>query len=206
MRDVPHLSALTQVLSEHEPELAAAPARVFDLAAVAVVCAGPPDDLRVCFIRRAARAGDPWSGQMAFPGGRQDPSDATVQAVAEREAFEEVGLRLEQATLLGRLDDATMRRKNGGVLASFVYDAGRAFPSLTPDPAEVAATFWIPLAHLWDPANRTTVDWTHEGQAMQFPGIAHGDDVVWGLSLRVLGRLGELLKMPLPDALAPFRR
>ncbi len=198
---------LERVLQEHEPELKPAPARVFDLAAVALAFAGPADDLQLCFIRRARRDDDPWSGQMAFPGGRRDASDPTARHVAEREAAEEVGLTLGQARLLGRLDDASLRRDSGGVLAAFVYDAGRDLPSLQADPREVDATFWISMRHLWSAEHRTTIDWEHQGDTLTFPGIAHGPDVIWGLSLRVLSQLAQLAGRALPNlgAVLPLR-
>ena len=59
----------------------------------------------VLFIERARWEGDPWSGHMAFPGGRVDPSDRDARAAAERETLEEVGLRLSGAERIGRLDD-----------------------------------------------------------------------------------------------------
>lgn len=198
MTRCPHLDDLERGLAGHEPRVLPAPARVFDRAAVALAFAGPPEDLRLCFIRRATRASDPWSGQMAFPGGREDASDASVQAVAQREAHEEVGLDLRRARLLGRLDDARLGRGRESVLASFVYDVGRERPELEPDPSEVAAAFWIGLGELWNVDAQTVVNWEHEGRSMTFPGIRRGPDTIWGLSLRVLARLAELVGTPLP--------
>ncbi|MDP5071772.1 MAG: NUDIX domain-containing protein, partial [Congregibacter sp.] len=63
-------------------------------AAVALVLQLRDGELGVLMIRRAEREGDPWSGQMAFPGGRMDKTDANGYAVAVRETHEEVGLLL----------------------------------------------------------------------------------------------------------------
>lgn len=98
------------------------------------------------------------SGQIAFPGGKVDPQDATVQAAALREAHEEVGLAPERVQLIGQLP---------------VYVTGTAFLvtpvvglvqpgfELAPNPGEVADVFEVPLAFLMNPAHhrRHRVDW-----------------------------------------------
>ncbi|MBK6959862.1 MAG: NUDIX domain-containing protein [Gammaproteobacteria bacterium] len=72
-------------------------------AAVAMILADGEDDLEVCFIRRAERAGDPWSGQVAFPGGRAGRDDRNAHDVAERETWEEIGLSLAADHRIGPL-------------------------------------------------------------------------------------------------------
>ncbi|MEP6687797.1 MAG: NUDIX domain-containing protein, partial [Gemmatimonadales bacterium] len=68
-----------------------------------------PSPDAVLLIRRADRAGDPWSGHMALPGGRREETDPDLVATAVRETFEEVGLSLAPADLLGSLDDVVPR-------------------------------------------------------------------------------------------------
>src|SRR5690349_19787236 len=73
-------------------------------AAVAIVLRGPSlDAAEVLLVRRAHRAGDPWSGDMAFPGGRRAPYDADALVTAMRETREEIGVALDSADLLGEL-------------------------------------------------------------------------------------------------------
>src|SRR5258706_15048364 len=74
-------------------------------AAVGVILHDGDDGLEALFIRPAVRAGDTWSGQIAFPGGRRDPGDADLLATAIRETMEEVGVDLSGAERLGGLDD-----------------------------------------------------------------------------------------------------
>src|ERR1700722_15840931 len=96
-------------------------------AAVALVLAGDKSDLQICFIRRVERPGDPWSGHMAFPGGRASPADASAQAVAERETREEVGLILNESHRIGTLSEVPIRLggvETSMVLSPFVYHVG----------------------------------------------------------------------------------
>ena len=202
---MPTLTEIRAALQRHEPVQLPAPRSERDRACVALIFAGPPTDPSLCFIRRAQREGDPWSGHMALPGGRATSGDPTPRAVAERETLEEVGVSLAGADYLGALSDISLRRlvPNDSVLGSFAYHYGPELPPLHPDPSEVAAAFWIPAARLWDPAVQTEVEWKHGGGIMRFPGIAHGDDVIWGLTHRVLTMFGELLGRPLPRATPP---
>ena len=67
-----------------------------DRAAVAMIFREVEDEPEILLIRRADREGDPWSGHIAFPGGRVDPTDISTQATAERETLEEIGLDLQK--------------------------------------------------------------------------------------------------------------
>src|SRR5262245_5919302 len=91
-------------LAAYEPKLADTSADGQSLAAVSLVFlaqGGGPAEL--LFIERALREGDPWSGHMAFPGGRRDRADADLVATSLRETREEVGLELGRP--IARLDD-----------------------------------------------------------------------------------------------------
>jgi len=173
------------------------------LACVALVLAGTPQRPSVCMIRRAERSGDPWSGQMAFPGGRADPGDASAQAVAERETAEEVGLRLEPGQLIAPLTELPVRaggRTMALQLAAFVYGLEGAPPKLTPQTEEVAQALWVPLERVYDPASRTRYRFVREGAELDFPALGIGGHVVWGLTYRVLAELGERVGKQLPQS------
>ena len=74
-------------------------------AAVAVVLGPTSEGLQLLFIERAQHPDDPWSGHIAFPGGRIEADDPSPRAAAERETLEEVGLDLSTAEYWGRVDD-----------------------------------------------------------------------------------------------------
>lgn len=159
-----------------------------DHAAVALVV-DPAGSL--LFIRRATRAGDPWSGQVAFPGGRAEPGDADLAATAAREAREELGLALEDAELIGQLDDlfavGVRRGPRPLLIRPHVWAVPRR-PALQPNP-EVDRAFWWPLPHLVALEDRAVKPWTHGGQPIQLPAVRLGEDELWGLSLAMVDDL-----------------
>ena len=169
-------------------------------AAVAMVLREPAPGsggAEVLFIERARHPEDPWSGHMAFPGGRVDPEDADPRRAAERETEEEVGLSLAGAEPLGRLHDLREVARPGGlVISAFAYHLPEPGP-LRPN-HEVASAFWVPVRDLLDPARH--VPWRRTGLPVAFPGIVVGDPerhVVWGLTLRFLEDFFEALGRPL---------
>ena len=85
-------------------------------AAVAVVLGPTPEGLQLLFIERAQHPDDPWSGHIAFPGGRIEADDPSPRAAAERETLEEVGLDLSNAEYWGRVDDLDRTHVAGGGL------------------------------------------------------------------------------------------
>jgi 8-oxo-dGTP pyrophosphatase MutT (NUDIX family) len=159
-----------------------------DHAAVAIVL-DPQGDL--LFIRRATRAGDPWSGHVAFPGGRAEPGDADLVATAAREAHEELGLELHPAELLGQLDDlfavGVRRGPRPLLIRPYVWAIGHR-PVLRPN-AEVHQAFWWPMGHLAALQDREIKPWVHSGQAIQLPAVRLGSHELWGLSLAMIDDL-----------------
>jgi 8-oxo-dGTP pyrophosphatase MutT (NUDIX family) len=170
-------------------------------AAVAAVLRAPlpSGDAEILLVRRSERAGDPWSGHMAFPGGRRDDSDPTLLATAIRETREEVGLDLDQhGTLLARLPDtpAVARgRRVGIVISPFVFALNTA-AELPPELRlndEIAEAIWAPLGPLARGELATTHAYSHEGKHFDLPGFQVGERIVWGLTYHMLQALLEVL-------------
>lgn len=172
-------------------------------AAVAMILNESGRGLEVCFIRRAERVGDPWSGQVAFPGGRASAADADAFAVAERETWEEIGVVLTPEHRVGALPMRNVEhnvKRSGLTLWPFVYHVGadeRACATARL-PAEVASVFWVPIGHLFDHQHVTELEYPMGVTATTFPGIQFGEHVIWGLTLRVLASFAEVMQRQLP--------
>ena len=171
--------------------------------AVAMILADGGDELEVCFIRRAEREGDPWSGQVAFPGGRADATDIDAHAVAERETWEEVGLTLIEEHRVGPLPIRTIDRadlREPMTLSPFVYyvDQQTKDTAFARIPEEVAHVFWVPITHLFDHTAVTELEYPIAETWSTFPGIQFGEHVIWGLTLKVLDSFAEITERTLP--------
>jgi 8-oxo-dGTP pyrophosphatase MutT (NUDIX family) len=164
-------------------------------AAVALVLRGADAaSAELLFIRRAVRAGDPWSGHVAFPGGRRDPEDDSLEVTARRETLEELALNLGDARLLGRLDDLRPRSAHLPRIAvrPYVYaipDDGALVPN-----DEVQSTFWVALQALRQNDLRAEHAVERDGVTMRFPAYRIGDDVVWGMTERFVTQLLDRLR------------
>ena len=162
-------------------------------AVVAAVLRAGERGPEVLLIRRAEREGDPWSGHMAFPGGRREPRDPDLLTTARRETCEEVGLALAgpHAELLGQIDDleaVAHGRRTGLVIRPFVFLV-EGEVSLRPDAREVAEALWIPIGPLARGERDTRIPYRYEGRAISLPAYDHEGRVVWGLTYRMLRSL-----------------
>ena len=155
-------------------------------AAVAVVIAPSPDALLV--VRRAERLGDPWSGQMALPGGRREEGDDLL-FTALRETEEEVGLIVPPESLLGVLDDVAPLTPILPPIAvrPFVFRIDTR-PVLRPN-HEVAEAQWVPLETLLHPETYAPVDVEVQGGIRRVAAYRLAEGTVWGMTERILSDL-----------------
>ncbi|ROR98803.1 8-oxo-dGTP pyrophosphatase MutT (NUDIX family) [Sinobacterium caligoides] len=151
-------------------------------------------ELEVLMMERAQREGDPWSGQMSFPGGRMDPGDRHSYDAAVRECWEEVGIDLRsKAVTLGRLSDVHTHVKSGPAamsVSSYVFFLPET-PAIVAN-YEVADTIWLPLSYLAETKNRTTMSWWRGDSELILPCYYYREKQVWGLSLLLLDELVAL--------------
>jgi 8-oxo-dGTP pyrophosphatase MutT (NUDIX family) len=152
-------------------------------------------DLRILMIKRAERDGDPWSGHMAFPGGRMDRGDRHGFDVAVRETEEEIGLTLgRHEPCIGRLSEIQTRPafvRSSMIVSPYVFRLDRE-AQFTPN-HEVDEVVWVPLAYLLDRGNRERMTWLRGKVEIPLPCYMYRGYRIWGLSLMMLDELLELL-------------
>ena len=171
-------------------------------AAVAVLlhdsAEGEGGGLEALFIHRAERADDTWSGQIAFPGGRREPSDLDLRRTAIRETREEIGVDLTAAEPLGVLDDMYPRTPvlPPVVVRPFVFGLVERPPVTLNN--EVQDAFWVPFRALAAPGAQREVTVHHRGATRILPAYVVGNRTIWGMTERILTNLLTLS----PDFLA----
>ena len=144
-------------------------------------------------IQRAERSGDPWSGHVAFPGGRWSPGDDSLQATAVRETREETGLDLDaRGIILGTLDELRPRTPHLPpiIVTPFVAVTGSDVDLVLSD--EVAAAFWVPLERLRHPDVARESEVHVRGATWRVPSYVLEQRVVWGMTERLLRQLLEV--------------
>jgi 8-oxo-dGTP pyrophosphatase MutT (NUDIX family) len=152
--------------------------------AVLIALTGTDAGPAVLLIERAADLRK-HAGQVAFPGGSLDPTDASLEAAALREAQEEVGLDPASVEVVTELP-ALFIPVSGFVVTPVLawWRAPHAVRAV--DPAEVAQVALVPLAELADPANRFRV---RHPSGLVGPGFAAGGLFVWGFTAGLLDRV-----------------
>ena len=130
-------------------------------AAVAVIVRDHVDGTGsdILFIKRATVAGDPWSGQMAFPGGHRDSADDSLKTAAMRETLEETGLALGDSEFLGELPHRRPWKKGPDsemIVAPFVFGISKC-PQFQPN-HEVDELVWGSVQDMYNRSLHDTED------------------------------------------------
>ena len=131
------------------------------------------------------------AGEVSLPGGRVDAEDASHEAAALREAWEEIGLEPASVRILGTLDDVWIPVSNYE-LRPFVGAVGRR-PALVPHDAEVASIVELPLAALFDADVVGVEEFESRGIRLRAGAYRYGGVRVWGATAITLGMLAHVL-------------
>ena len=176
------VGALITRLNEREPAIEGP-----RLAAVAMILKGR-DDPEVLLIKRAEKEGDPWSGQVALPGGKMAEGDADLSRTAQRETMEEVGIDLgTSGQFLGYLGATRTHTGTMEVVpcAFLLKEDVKVIPN-----SEVASYSWVKVRALLAPGAKSTYRLGAGGQ-LTVPAYSVGGYVVWGLTYRLLSQALE---------------
>jgi 8-oxo-dGTP pyrophosphatase MutT (NUDIX family) len=153
------------------------------------------DVFEVLLIKRATYAGDPWSGHVAFPGGRFEPADATLEQTAVRETREEIAIDLvRDGAILGRLDDLEPRTPRLPRLVITPYVAVVAPDASLEAGPEVDEAFWVPLGALQDPEASREIVLDLTGGPRTVMSFQHRGYTIWGLTERILRNFFEYMR------------
>lgn len=145
-------------------------------------------------------------GEISFPGGAMDLTDADLLVTALRECDEEIGLRREHVRVMGRIDDII-------TVSSYHVTAyaGEIDPACSPylwrpQASEVAEVLEVPLDHLMDKTNFVELPRIRDGELVLQPGLSFGEHVIWGATYRMLRNFLDVAigptSLPLPLAIA----
>ena len=130
-------------------------------------------------------------GQIAFPGGKQDDTDADVVAAALREANEEIGLSPSNVDVLGTM--ASHETVTGFTVTPVLGRVRMPF-EFQPEPLEVDEVFRVPLDHLCDPARYQIQSRYWLGQRRYYYTVPYGPYYIWGATARILRSLAEAMR------------
>ena len=165
-----------------------------NLACVAVILRVTDGETVCCFIRRAHNPKDPWSGQIAFPGGKKDFADQDDMQTAQRETTEEIGLSIGRQDFLGYLPDIQARNREGVqnfFIRPLVFFYEGDIGQIQLNKKEVDEVFWIDLAFLQNPNSK--VDFRLPGRSEIFPAIRLlTGDILWGLTHSIVTELVQV--------------
>jgi 8-oxo-dGTP pyrophosphatase MutT (NUDIX family) len=155
-------------------------------AAVAILVKPKKNDLEFFLVKRAEVDDDPWSGDMAFPGGKKNPQDKTLIDTAVREVLEETSVDLRQKKAIGFMEPIYSSVRKTLAVQPVVYRFDE-YPEIHLN-YELTKYIWAPLSEMKrGKTNAVIKGW--EGPVYQVQG-----ETVWGLTFRMLEKLFKLLE------------
>ncbi len=136
------------------------------------------------------------SGQVSFPGGRQDPGDADLTETARRETCEEIGVCGERLSIVGHFPPFYIPASHHEVFPTVAYFDGA--PVFTPNPDEVAEVFSFALEDLLRPGFKFVEQRRIRGVDVRVPYYLARGHKVWGATAMLLSELEQRLRLVLP--------
>ena len=153
-------------------------------AAVALLLKPKRSDFDLLLVKRVENPSDSWSGQMALPGGKREPKDASLKDTVMRETLEETGVELSQCRFLGVLGAVRSEPKPDFKILPFVVLLENE-PRLKLNKAELERFMWVPYEEVV--GSKGVVEFSFG----KFPAYIFADAVVWGITYRILSEFLE---------------
>ncbi len=141
------------------------------------------------------------SGEVAFPGGKRDPDDSSLEKTALRESFEEIGLCSSSVTLIGKID--TVVSLYGIAVTPFVGLVPE-YIDLIPNTDELDRIFKVPLLFLLDQNNLSITKRKGSTRPFAMPSYQYGEYTIWGLTaIMIVDFLNVTLDAKIPFSMPP---
>ena len=192
---IARLGGIAESVRANAPVLAERDGDYFEAAVALILRATRDEKIEILFIKRATRADDPWSGQIAFPGGRHEDFDESLEDTAVRETREEVGLELRRyGTIFGALNEVRPRTPMlpPVIVRPYVAMIRADAPMGTSD--EVERYFWAPLDAILDPAASRNTEIPIRQTLTRRPAIHYEGNVIWGMTEHILQNFAEVIQ------------
>jgi 8-oxo-dGTP pyrophosphatase MutT (NUDIX family) len=156
-------------------------------AAVAIILKPRNDEFDFLLVKRATRANDVWSGQMAFPGGKRECNDQTLSDTVVRETYEETGIDLRDERILGVLDTVQSTPRRDFLILPFVFLLSRD-PEIRLNTCELESSLWVSYEKI-----RKSKGTFVRPEFGEVPAFILGNSVVWGITYKIITRFFERL-------------
>jgi 8-oxo-dGTP diphosphatase len=157
-------------------------------AAVALLLRPINEELRILVVKRVENSNDPWSGQMALPGGRREPQDRDLRQTVIRKTLEETGINLlDRCRFLGMLETHRSAVRPGMRIVPFVVLVEYE-PRVRLNGKELERFIWVTPRQLVE--NKGNAEFSYG----RLPVYRIGDSVIWGMTYFILTRFIHLLE------------
>lgn len=205
------LDNIVQLLASYRPKKAFSRLWVKRSAVAIVIDQANTEHASVLLIKRADNERDPWSGHMAFPGGRYEVEDKNCLATAKREMQEEVGFDIDQLATdsaangstdgrcIARLSDIKTSKRatpNTMIVSPYIFSVQNK-PNLVAN-HEVADTVWVPLSFFSALENRSIYTMNYQDRSIDMPCYRYQDNVIWGITLSMIDEMLRALGAEIP--------
>jgi 8-oxo-dGTP pyrophosphatase MutT (NUDIX family) len=157
-------------------------------AAVALILKPGKNDFEILLVKRAKNPEDPWSGQMALPGGKRERGDSTLKAAVIRETFEETSIDIAKARFLGVLNPVQSVPRRDLLILPFVVLLKKV-PEIRLDNHELESCIWAPYEKIVASEGASS-----EGAYGNVTAFLLGAHVVWGITYTILKQFGKVVE------------